>query len=177
VLVVRKLGVLGHEEYAMGALAAGGFKILNDAVVADLGITEKQIDEVIKREATELKRREKLYRSNRPGLNVADHVVILVDDGLATGFTMRAAIAAVRERGPRRLVVAVPVGAPETCAEIAHEVGALICPLQPKPFHAVGLWYRNFQPTTDTEVQECLAVEVNGDARHHHPLQGRGDRP
>lgn len=169
VFVVRKLGVPGHEEFAMGAIADGGFKVLNERVIADLGITEKEIAEITEMEADELRRREKLYRGNRPSVSVADRVAILVDDGLATGFTMRAAIAAVRERGPRRLVVAVPVGSPDTCAEIRHEVGTVVCPLQPEPFHAVGLWYHDFAPTTDEEVQECLtAAAVNFQAGREH---------
>jgi predicted phosphoribosyltransferase len=158
VFVVRKLGVPGHEEYAMGAIAAGGFEVLNDEAIRELGLTEKQIAAVAEREATELHRREELYRAHRSPANVHRRTAIIVDDGLATGLTMRAAIAAVRERGPERLVVAVPVGAPETCAEIAHEVDLLICPLQPQPFQAVGLWYRDFAPTTDDDVRECLAA-------------------
>jgi putative phosphoribosyl transferase len=167
VFVVRKLGVPGHEEYAMGAIAAGGFEVLNDAVIGELGITEKEIAAVAEREAAELHRREELYRANRSPASVHGRTVIIVDDGLATGFTMRAAIAAVRERGPDRLIVAVPVGAKKTCEEIDREVGMLVCPLQPQPFHAVGLWYRDFTPTTDDEVRECLAAaRVNYETAH-----------
>jgi putative phosphoribosyl transferase len=158
VFVVRKLGVPGHEEYAMGAIAAGGFEVLNDAAIKDLGIGEKELAAIAEREAEELQRREKLYRANRSPAMVHGRTAIIVDDGLATGFTMRAAIAAVRERGPNRLIVAVPVGAKDTCDEVAREVGTLICPLQPEPFHAVGLWYRDFAPTTDDEVRDCLAA-------------------
>lgn len=158
VLVVRKLGVPIHPELAMGAIASGGFEVLNKTLVAELGITPLQIADVADRETTELQRREVLYRENRPPVDVHGRTAILVDDGLATGFTMRAAIGALRNRGARQLVVAVPVGAVETCAEIALEVDALICPLQPEPFHAVGLWYRDFRPTTDDEVRECLAA-------------------
>lgn len=168
VFVVRKLGAPGHEEFAIGAIAAGGFRVLNDDAIADLGIGEKEIAAVAERETAELHRREELYRGDRPPTHVAGRVAILVDDGLATGFTMRAAIAAVRERGPQRLVVAVPVGAVETCAEIEREVGTLICPLQPDPFHAVGLWYHDFAATTDDEVRECLAASaLNYHAAHH----------
>jgi putative phosphoribosyl transferase len=168
VFVVRKLGVPGHEEFAMGAIAAGGFEVLNDQAIAELGITEKEIASVAEREATELQRREKLYRGNRPLVSIHGRTTILVDDGLATGFTMRAAIAAVRERGPSQLVVAAPVGAKETCEEIAREVGLLICPLQPEPFHAVGLWYCDFAPTADDEVRDCLAAaSVNYETAHH----------
>jgi putative phosphoribosyl transferase len=169
VFVVRKLGAPGFGEYAIGAIAASGFQVLNEDAIRDLGVTDKQIAEVAEREAAELRRREKEYRDDRPPVRVANRVAILVDDGLATGFTMRAAIAAVRERGPQRLVVAVPVGAVETCAELEREVGLLVCPLQPDPFHAVGLWYRDFTPTTDEEVRECLiASSVNYQAAHSH---------
>jgi putative phosphoribosyl transferase len=168
VFVVRKLGAPGLEEYAIGAIAAGGFRVLNDDAIRELDLGEKEIAAVAEREAAELHRREELYRANQPPISIAGRVAILVDDGLATGFTMRAAIAAVRERGPRQLVVAVPVGAVETCAEIEREVSTLICPLQPHPFHAVGLWYRDFAPTTDHEVRECLAAAaLNYDAAHH----------
>jgi putative phosphoribosyl transferase len=172
VFVVRKLGAPGFEEYAIGAIAAGGFQLLNDEAIAQLDVSEKQIAEVAEREAAELHRREQLYRAERPSARVADRIAILVDDGLATGFSMRAAIAAVRERGPKRLIVAVPVGAAETCAEIEREVGTLVCPLQPKPFHAVGLWYRDFTPTTDDEVRELLiAASLNHRAHSPHPAR------
>ena len=145
--------------------SAGGFQVLNDDAIRRLNVTESHIAAVAEREATELQRREQLYRENGPSASVAQRVAILVDDGLATGFNMRAAIAAVRERGPQRLVVAVPVGAVVTCAELKREVGTLICPLQPDPFHAVGLWYRDFTPTSDEEVRECLAAgALNYDA-------------
>lgn len=170
VFVVRKLGVPGHEEFAMGAIAAGGFEVLNEEVIAELGIPEKAIAAVAEREQAELRRREELYRADRPPTAVHDRVAILVDDGLATGFTMRAAVAAVRELGARRLVVAVPVGAADTCAAIEREVGTVVCPLQPEPFHAVGLWYEDFSPTTDEEVRECLAAAAqNYEAAHHTP--------
>lgn len=158
VFVVRKLGVPGQEELAMGAIAAGGFTLLNERLVASLGVTPGQIAEVTTREEEELRRREALYRGHRPTRSVHGRVAILVDDGLATGFTMRAAVAAVRELGPKRLIVAVPVGAPDTCEELAREVDRVICPLQPEPFQAVGLWYHDFAPTTDDEVRDCLAA-------------------
>jgi len=168
VFVVRKLGVPGHEELAMGAIATGGFEVLNEQVIADAGITESEIEQVAEREAAELQRREEFYRADRPRLTVTDRLALLVDDGLATGFSMRAAIAAVRERGPRRIVVAVPVGATDTCAELAREIGTVVCPLQPEPFHAVGLWYRDFTQTSDDEVRECLlASRRNAEALHH----------
>jgi predicted phosphoribosyltransferase len=168
VFVVRKLGVPGHEEFAMGAIATGGVTVLNDAVINELGITPEQVNAVAARETGELRRREFSYRANRPAVDVAKRVALLVDDGLATGFTMRAAIAATREREPQRLVVAVPVGAADTCEEIAHEVDLLICPRQPEAFHAVGLWYEDFAATTDEEVRECLAAAAaNYETTHH----------
>ena len=159
VMVVRKLGVPGHEEYAIGAIATGGFQILNEAAIADLGISDEDIARVAARERDELKRRESLYRGHRRPISVAGRQVVLVDDGLATGFSMRAAIGALRAQKPKTLIVAVPVGAPEACAEIEREVDALICPLRPDPFYAVGLWYRDFEPTTDAEVSAALAKE------------------
>ena len=156
VLVVRKLGVPGHEEYAMGAIATGGFQILNEATIADLGVSEEDVAAVAAGERDELKRRETLYRGHRPPLSVVGRRVVLVDDGLATGASMRAAIRALRAQKPRILIVAVPVGAPEACDEIERQVDALICPLRPDPFYAVGLWYRNFEPTTDDEVRVAL---------------------
>jgi putative phosphoribosyl transferase len=167
IFVVRKLGVPGHPELAMGAIAGNGFEVLNESLIAELGITRFQIAAVADRETEELHRREELYRANRPRVELRDRTVILVDDGLATGFTMRAAIGALRLRDTARLIVAVPVGAVDTCAEIAREVDGFVCPLQPEPFHAVGLWYRDFSPTTDDEVRECLATAaVNQDSEH-----------
>ena len=163
VFIVRKLGAPAQPELAMGAIASGGVRVLNESVIADLGITKQEIAAVADREAAELARREKSYRDDRPPLEVSGRVVILVDDGLATGSTMRAAIAAVRQRGAGRLVVAVPVGARDTCAELAREVDALICPLQPAMFMAIGQWYEDFSQTTDEEVRESLAA-----ASHEH---------
>jgi putative phosphoribosyl transferase len=165
VFVVRKLGVPGQPELAMGAIASGGYEVLNRALIADLGLTELEIAAVADQEATELVRREWAYRSDRPPVDVRGRTAILVDDGLATGFTMRAAIAAIRERNISSLVVAVPVGAIETCEDLAHEVDTLICPLQPEDFHAVGMWYEDFTPTTDDDVRECLAAAA---ALAHH---------
>jgi putative phosphoribosyl transferase len=162
VFVVRKLGVPGQEELAFGAIATGGYEVLNERVIAEAGITEEERAAVAEREAAELQRREEFYRAQRPRLAVTDRLALLVDDGLATGFSMRAAIAAVRERGPRRMMVAVPVGAADTCDEIAREIGTVVCPLQPEPFHAVGLWYRDFTQTTDDEVRECLLTASRG---------------
>ena len=156
VFVVRKLGVPGHEELAMGALASGGVRVLNDQVVRALGIPRDVIEDVTASELRELERREQLYRGERAAPDVRERVVILVDDGLATGATMQAAIAALRQRGPARIVVAVPTAAPETCNQLRDEVDDLICAMTPEPFHAVGLWYEDFSPTTDEEVQELL---------------------
>lgn len=170
VFIVRKLGAPEQPELAMGAIASGGIRVINDSVVASLGITAKEIAAVAEREAVELARREKSYRDNRPPLDVRGRVTILVDDGLATGSTMRAAIAAVRQRRPGRLVVAVPVGGPDTCAELAGEADALICPLQPEALMSVGAWYEDFSQTTDEEVRECLATasrEAFAHAAHH----------
>lgn len=157
VFVVRKLGVPGHEELAMGAIATGGIRLLNDDVVASLGIPGEVIDEVAGREQTELDRRELLYRGTRPRPSLVNKTVILVDDGLATGSTMRAAVAAVRDQMPKRIVVAVPVGAASTCNELRREADEVICLRSPHPFVAVGVWYRDFMPTSDDEVQALLS--------------------
>ncbi|MGH7956133.1 MAG: phosphoribosyltransferase [Opitutaceae bacterium] len=158
VFLVRKLGFPRQPELAMGAIATGGYEVLDENLIAQLGVTPLQVADVADRETAELRRREELYRAGRPPLDVEGRVVYLVDDGLATGSTMRAAIGALRDYGVRRLIVAVPVGADDTCAEIARHVDAVICPFVPNPFHAVGLWYKNFEPTSDHDVQECLAA-------------------
>ena len=157
VFVVRKLGVPGHEELAMGAIASGGVQLVNDDVVAPLGIPPEVIDQVAQREQIELQRREQLYRGNRPLVPLKNKSVILVDDGLATGSTMRAAVIAVRQQEPARIIVAVPVGAPSTCEELGREADEVICLRSPDPFVAVGLWYRDFTPTSDHEVRALLA--------------------
>jgi putative phosphoribosyl transferase len=158
VYVVRKLGVPGHEELAMGAIAGNGFEVLDQRIIAQLGISRFQIAAMADRQTQELHRQERLYRTNRPALEFRGRALILVDDGLATGFTLRAAIGSLRLRDAGRILVAVPVGAVESCAEIAREADGLVCPLQPDPFLAVGQWYENFRPTTDDEVQRCLAA-------------------
>jgi predicted phosphoribosyltransferase len=157
VFLVRKLGLPGHPELAMGAIASGGVRVLNQDVVQTLQIPDEVIDEVAAEEAQELGRREHLYRDGRPAPDVRGRSVILIDDGLATGSTMRAAVAALRELGPSRIVVAVPVAAPETCAALAGEVDDIVCVRTPRPFYAVGVWYENFSQTTDEEVRELLA--------------------
>jgi predicted phosphoribosyltransferase len=157
VFVVRKLGVPGHEELAMGAIASGGITVLNRDVITELGIPDELIRQVIERESRELSRREALYRGDRPSPRIQGRTVILVDDGLATGSTMRAAAAAVAAQGPEKVIVAVPVAASQTCDELAREVDSVVCPLTPDPFYAVGLWYQDFSPTTDQEVRLLLA--------------------
>jgi predicted phosphoribosyltransferase len=157
VFLVRKLGAPRHEELAMGAIASGGVRVLNREVLEELDISEEQIDATARREALELQRRELRYREGRPPPEVRGRTVILVDDGLATGTTMRAAVAALRQQGPARIVVAVPVGAMESCAELALEADEVICARRPEPFYAVGLWYRDFAQTSDEEVRELLA--------------------
>jgi putative phosphoribosyl transferase len=157
VFVVRKLGVPGHEELAMGAIASGGVRVLNHDVVDALGIGEATIDHVAAREERELERRAHAYRDGRPAAEVTGRTVILVDDGLATGSTMRAAAAALRARRPARIVIAVPAAPPETCAELTAVADEVICAMTPEPFHAVGLWYHNFHQTSDREVCELLA--------------------
>ena len=157
VFIVRKLGVPGHDELAMGAIATGGVRVLNDDVVMSLELEPEVIDTVAAREEKELARRERLYRGARPAPDVHGRTVILVDDGLATGSTMRAAVAALRKQGPARIVVAVPVAAPETCEEFKTEVDEAVCAATPRMFNGVGRWYEDFSQTTDEEVHELLA--------------------
>jgi predicted phosphoribosyltransferase len=156
VFAVRKLGVPGHEELAMGAIATGGVVVRNDEVVEGLGISDGLIETVVARERRKLQRREEAYRGNRAPLEVAGRTVIVVDDGLATGSTMRAAVRALRARGPARIVVAVPVAPPDTCASLRSEADEVVCPLMPEPFQAVGLWYDAFPQLEDEEVREIL---------------------
>ena len=156
VFLVRKLGLPGQEELAMGAIATGGVRVLNEEVVNGLRIPASVIDGVTRREQEELTRRERLYRDDRPPPEVRGRTVILIDDGLATGATMRAAAAALRRQQPARLVVAVPVGAPTTCEEFRDEADEVVCAMTPEPFLAVGFWYDDFSPTTDSEVRDLL---------------------
>jgi len=160
VYVVRKLGVPGHEELAMGAIATGGVRQVNRDVVDALGIPPNVIDAVAAHEQRELERREREYRGNRGPLSLTNRTVILVDDGLATGSTMRAAVIAVRQQQPARVIVAVPVGAASTCADLATEADDVVCVRMPDPFVAVGLWYRDFTPTTDLEVRTLLGKDT-----------------
>jgi erythromycin esterase-like protein/predicted phosphoribosyltransferase len=157
VFVVRKLGVPSYEELAMGAVATGGVRVLNDQLVERLGIPEQMIDAVAARELQELARRERLYRGGRPPPDVRGRTVILVDDGLATGATMHAAIEALRQQNPARIVVAVPTASPETCEEMKTKADDVICAITPEPFQAVGRWYQDFSQTTDEEVEALLS--------------------
>jgi predicted phosphoribosyltransferase len=163
VFVVRKLGVPGHEELAMGAVATGGVRVLNEPVVQSLRIPGHVIDAVAAREEEELRRRERLYRADRPPSDVRGRTVILIDDGLATGATMQAAVEALRQQEPARIVVAVPTGSPETCEALRGQVDEVVCAVTPEPFFAVGLWYEDFSQTTDEEVRELLARAARAD--------------
>jgi putative phosphoribosyl transferase len=156
VFVVRKLGLPGHEELAMGAVAPGGVLVLDDRLVRGLGIPDEVLRETVEKELRELERREAAYRAGRPPLDLEGKTVILVDDGLATGATMRAAALALRKYKPARVVVAVPVASAETCDEFRADVDEIVCALTPSPFHAVGLWYDDFSQTSDEEVRELL---------------------
>ena len=156
VFVVRKLGVPGHEELAMGAIASGGARVLNQHVVETLGIPESLIEMVAEKEQGELERQEREYRDERLPIDVTARKIVLVDDGLATGSSMRVALAALEKKRPERIVVAVPVAAVATCVEFESEVDQLVCGVTPDPFWAVGQWYADFSPTTDDEVRHLL---------------------
>ncbi len=169
IFLVRKLGVPGHEELAMGAVADGGTVLLNEDVVGSLHIPEDVIEEVAQRERETLQRQREMYRGGDWARAIRDRIVILVDDGLATGSTMRAAVAALRKQQPRKLIVAVPVGAVETCAELADEVDEIVCAITPERFMAVGIWYHDFEPTSDATVGELLKEA----ARWQHADAGR----
>ncbi|MGV0645999.1 phosphoribosyltransferase [Mycolicibacterium sp. XJ2546] len=158
VFLVRKLGVPHWPELAMGALASGGGIVLNDSVVRSLRISDEQLQDVINRETEELHRRERAYRGDRPPVDVSGRIVILVDDGIATGASMLAAVRAVRAGGPARLVVAVPVGAPSACREMAAEADEVVCVTMPAGFEAVGQVFQDFRQVTDDEVRELLAT-------------------
>lgn len=166
--LVRKLGFPGHEEFAIGAIASGGVRVLDDEVIRTFGVSRGEIEQVTARERTELSRRERLYRDDRPPPDVAAHVILLVDDGLATGSTMRAAVAALKLENARRIVVAVPVAPRETCDAIRAEVDEIVCAETPEPFRAVGMWYDDFGQTTDDEVRTLLAR-----AAHERPATPR----
>jgi len=167
VFLVRKLGTPGHRELAMGAIASGGVRVVNEDVVRWYGISEAAIDRIAREEQEELERRERAYRDDRPAPDLTHKIVVLIDDGLATGSTMRAAVKAVRARHPARVVIAVPVGAPQTCAELAVSADEVICARMPEPFSAVGQWYLNFEQTDDAEVRELLQKSTAAPQAHH----------
>jgi putative phosphoribosyl transferase len=156
IFLVRKLGTPGHRELAMGAIASGGIRVLNDDVVRWLGISPEQIEAVADQEQRELERRQQAYLAGREPQPLEGRIVILVDDGLATGSTMRAAAQAVRQRNPAQVVVAAPVGAPDTCREMAAVADEVVCARTPEPFSAVGQWYLDFDQTTDEEVMDLM---------------------
>ena len=163
--VVRKLGTPGHEELAMGAIGPGGVRFLNEPLRRELGVTDAEVEAVTRAERSELERRERLYRGARAPLDVRGKTAILVDDGLATGSSMRAAIEALRHFEPARIVVAVPTGAPDTCEELRAQVDELVAVITPEAFHAVGLWYQDFYQTSDDEVRDLLARAAQPDAK------------
>jgi predicted phosphoribosyltransferase len=175
VFLVRKLGVPGREELAMGAIASGGVRVLNDDVVRALRIPPAIINAVAADEQAELDRREQAYRDGRPAPDVRGRVAILVDDGLATGSSMRAAVEALRRRDPARILVAVPVGAPETCAALGEVADEVVCGYEPEHFAAVGLWYADFTQTSDDEVRELLAQAAQPRAMTARKANGARD--
>lgn len=171
VFTVRKLGTPGHPELAIGAVATGGIVVLNEALARALAIPRDTLEALIGREADELARRERAYRSQRPPPDVRGHTVIVVDDGLATGASMLAAVRAIRKQEPARIVVAVPIASRDTCDRVREDVDDLVCLLTPEPFFAVGLWYEDFSQTTDDEVRELLAEGHDGE-RERERLPG-----
>lgn len=161
-LVVRKLGLPGHEELAMGAIASGGVEVRNEPVIASSGVDDATLEAVAGHERVELERRERVYRGDRGPVDVAGRTALIVDDGLATGATMRAAVDALRQRDAAVIVVAVPIAAPPVCAEMGRTVDEVVCLRTPDPFVAIGLWYRDFEPTSDDEVRRLLADAADG---------------
>ena len=162
IMLVRKLGVPGHSELAMGAIAAGGVRILSEDLIAELGIPRPLVEQAVVRERLELDRRERAYRGDRPMPNLRDRTVIVIDDGLATGSTMEAAVAALRIQEPARIVVAVPVGAAETCHRLQQVADEVVCVETPTPFNAVGLWYERFDQVSDQDVIDLLRSTPSG---------------
>lgn len=158
VFMVRKLGLPGHPEFAMGAIASGGVRVLNEDLIRWYSIPASAVEQVARAEQQELERREQAYRAGRPPLPVDGRTVILIDDGLATGATMRAAVLAVRRLLPSEIIVAAPVGAPEACRALDEVADDVVCGRMPDPLRAVGLWYQNFEQTTDDEVRALLAA-------------------
>lgn len=170
VMLVRKLGVPSHQEYAMGAIASGGIRVLNKEALLAHPIDQRTLDAVVERETRELLRRESVYRAERPPLQLQDQVVILVDDGLATGSTMLAAVQAVRQQQPSRIVVAVPVAPPETVAVLRRKVDELVCPLIPEWMMSIGHWYLDFTQTSDQEVVDLLQRAWQREAQAGHAV-------
>lgn len=163
IFLVRKIGVPGHEELAIGAIASGGVRVLNHAIVEQLGIPPSVIDHVTERELQEIGRRERLYREGRPQPEIAGRTAVLVDDGLATGATMLAAVRGLRAHSPARIIAAVPVASREACDDLREHVDRMVCLATPEPFYAVGIWYEDFSQTTDEEV--CNLLDT---AAHHY---------
>lgn len=169
VFLVRKLGAPGQEELALGAIATGGVRVLNPDVVEGLAISPQEIDQIAAAEGLELARRAQVYRDDLPAMIVEDRTVILVDDGLATGATMRAALVALRQEQPRRLVAAVPVAPPASCWTLSAIADEAICLETPEPFYGVGLWYDDFAPTSDDEVRDLLRLAAERTLFPRHP--------
>jgi len=160
VWIVRKLGVPYHKELAMGAIAASGERVMNQQVVKWSNISPETIERVVKEETAELKRRDQLYRQGKPWPSLADQIIILVDDGIATGATMQAAIASLQVHQPKEIIVVVPIVSADICRSIQTEVDQVVCLLQPESLDAIGRWYLNFAQTSDQEVRDCLAESV-----------------
>jgi putative phosphoribosyl transferase len=174
VFVVRKLGAPGHEEFAIGAIATGGVHLFDWESIRKLGISNAEVEAVVTRESRELQRRELAYRDDRSARDIRGLTVILVDDGLATGSTMRAAVHALRQQAPSRIVVGVPVGSPVNCSELGKEADEVVCAVTPESFYAVGQWYNDFVQTTDEEVRELLARAAS---EHATPANLMSERP
>jgi len=161
ICIVRKLGVPGHKELAMGAIATGGMMVLNEDLVHSLGISQKSIEQVVVREWQELQRRDRLYRGSRPIPDLGHRTIILVDDGIATGSTLKAALSTIQQQQPKHIVIAVPVAPPDVCNELKAEVNEVVCLLTPKWLYSIGLWYDDFSPTSDEEVCNLLARNIH----------------
>jgi putative phosphoribosyl transferase len=166
IFLVRKLGMPGNEELALGAIATGGAKVLNSTIIRAFSVDQKTLDRVTQSEQRKLERQERYLRGDRPPPDISGKEVILVDDGLATGATMKAMVTALRKHEPSRIIVAVPIGAPETCEEFESEVDEIICAEAPTPFFAVGMWYRDFTQITEEEVRDLLQKAVNAKSMH-----------